>query len=1073
MMDAPPTQHPTDQSLHAHGRGQLDDSRAEYVNKHLDTCPGCRRRVAELTSDSFVGRLREAQRRPDTSDPVVSSLAGLSMVADGSSSPAPPPAETLPLGLGDHPDYDIVRELGRGGMGVVYLAQNKLMGRREVLKVVGGHLVERPGARDRFLREVKSSAKLQHKNIVTAYSAMRLAEGIVLAMEYIDGDDLAKIVKSGGPLPVINACYFIYQAALGLQHAHERGMVHRDIKPANLILARDGKKAIVKVLDFGLAKVNSEGQTDSGLTREGQMLGTPDYIAPEQIRNAQSADIRADIYSLGCTFYYLLTGGSPFRGDHLWDVYQAHFSMEAEPLNLVRPEVPADLAAVVAKMMAKEPGRRFQTPGEVARALTPYFKPATTQTASSGAEAPRLESQLASTQTSSVGPAPNQQPTLDATPAPSGRRLPQTEVGEPAWESLIAIKDDGLLIEATKPKTAETKPTQAAAPVRRPPWLWPALAFGVVFFALIVAWVGVVLRVKTANGVIVLEDFSNDCRVSVDEDTVTVSWPGRGKPARIEIPPGEHKVKVTRGDNVLLAQEVTIASGKTESFTVRLEAPNASVSEGNDKSNFDMNPVESKKDEEANPWPAALRSEGQKLAAGFRVAAMSGDCRRVAIVAPSNEELRVVEAPDASKVYEVGFGEYIWRAAFSPDGKYLAVRTYNGIKILNAATGAEMRRLGGGGPTLAFNPDGDRLVAESAGFHVWEATTGEEVANFPSHSNLSWCVAFSPDRKRLASGSGRANGQQQGSFVGELKVWDLGTGTVTDLDGHPERVSGVAFSPDGQRLASASYDRTVKVWDLSTKKCLITFGKHEGMAGAVRFSPDGRLIASCGRDLPVRVWDAATGTEIAALLGPPGDYHEDWLIQFSHGGRWIYSGKESTLKAWETPTGIGTERRETAPGTIDSVQEPKMVASTDVSGKVEVSEPPLGTKGPAGPAADSTQPRPGEGRKRVNGRHVPAERRVRANQPPHVVGRWQHAANAPNADHGGIIILAADGAIHGSRGAWRGTWSQWGSVLILRWPDKQAPGGAWIDQVELSADRKRYEGFNQRGIAIHGLRVKE
>ena len=180
--------------------------------------------------------------------------------------------------------------------------------------------------------------------------------------------------RPSGPLPVAHACYFIHQAALGLQHAHERGMVHRDIKPANLILARDGKKAIVKVLDFGLAKVTSEGQTDSGLTREGQMLGTPDYIAPEQIRDAQSADIRADIYSLGCTFYYLLTGGPPFRGEHLWDVYQAHFSMEAGPLNLVRPEVPVELAAVVAKMMAKEPGRRFQTPGEVAQALAPFFK---------------------------------------------------------------------------------------------------------------------------------------------------------------------------------------------------------------------------------------------------------------------------------------------------------------------------------------------------------------------------------------------------------------------------------------------------------------------------------------------------------------------------------------------------------------------------------------------------------------------------------------------------------------------------------------------------------------------------
>src|SRR6185312_1247764 len=117
------------------------------------------------------------------------------------------------------------------------------------------------------------------------------------------------------------ACYFAYQAALGLQHAHECGMVHRDIKPANLILAVAGKKAVLKVLDFGLAKLRTDDQDDSSLTREGQMLGTPDYIAPEQIRDAQSADIRADIYSLGCTFYFLLTGGPPFDVDNLWALY--------------------------------------------------------------------------------------------------------------------------------------------------------------------------------------------------------------------------------------------------------------------------------------------------------------------------------------------------------------------------------------------------------------------------------------------------------------------------------------------------------------------------------------------------------------------------------------------------------------------------------------------------------------------------------------------------------------------------------------------------------------------------------
>ena len=140
------------------------------------------------------------------------------------------------------------------------------------------------------------------------------------------------------------------------------------------MLSRKGDRATVKVLDFGLAKVVREEKVDGGLTSEGQALGTPDYIAPEQILDAPSADIRADIYSLGGTLYYLLTGRPPFKANSLYDIYQAHISRDADLLNLVRPEVPSELAALVAKMLTKDPARRFQTPGEVAQALTPFFK---------------------------------------------------------------------------------------------------------------------------------------------------------------------------------------------------------------------------------------------------------------------------------------------------------------------------------------------------------------------------------------------------------------------------------------------------------------------------------------------------------------------------------------------------------------------------------------------------------------------------------------------------------------------------------------------------------------------------
>ena len=322
--------------------------------------------------------------------------------------------------------------------------------------------------------------RLHHPNVVTAYAVVRLGESLVLAMEYVDGLDLARLVENRGPLPVANACNYLHQAALGLQHAHEHGMVHRDIKPANLVLARAGRKPIVKVLDFGLAKVASEGNEDSGLTREGQMLGTPDFIAPEQIRDARSADIRADIYSLGCTFYCLLTGQPPYRGDSIWDLYQAHFSMAAAPLNLVRPEVPAELAALVAKMMAKEPELRFQEPKEVAQALVPFFKPAVAQSPSPTGESPRTDSQVEPTRPTVAGPPGHGAPILGRPPVPPSVRPSQTRADGVAWESLIDIQEDEPTVNALKSKPVRTKvaksrPRPFEVPLRQPPLMRPAI----------------------------------------------------------------------------------------------------------------------------------------------------------------------------------------------------------------------------------------------------------------------------------------------------------------------------------------------------------------------------------------------------------------------------------------------------------------------------------------------------------------------------------------------------------------------------------------------------------------------
>jgi serine/threonine protein kinase len=468
-MDAPPTSHPTDQTLHGYAIGKLDDRSVESVGRHLKSCPACRRRVVELSAD----RLRDGRNRPDSPPPVGSSFSGISSVVGETAMGPPPPIDSLPSGLAELPDYQVISELGRGGMGVVYLAQNTLMGRKEVLKVVSGELMDRRSVSERFLREIRNAAQLQHPNIVTAFSAMRAGDRIVLAMEYVEGYDLSKLVKAQGPLPVAHACNFVYQTASGLQHAHERGMVHRDIKPSNLMLARTGNRAVIKILDFGLAKATREAPIDGGLTREGQMLGTPDYIAPEQSLDAQKADIRADIYSLGCTFYYLLTGGPPFPSTSLYEILQAHHSMDATPLYLARPEVPVELAALVARMMAKNPASRFQTPGEVARAIKPFFKPSE----------PAIAAQPRSSSSIGSRGAVAKPPKAATNPAPA----PVSAMGRGAMSAHPGRAPDGIDLG---PKAGLSE--GVAAPSHRgssgPAWLWPSVAGGAFLLGLALAW---------------------------------------------------------------------------------------------------------------------------------------------------------------------------------------------------------------------------------------------------------------------------------------------------------------------------------------------------------------------------------------------------------------------------------------------------------------------------------------------------------------------------------------------------------------------------------------------------------
>jgi serine/threonine protein kinase len=262
--------------------------------------------------------------------------------------------------------YHLLEPLGQGGMGQVFKARHALMNRVVAVKFIHPDLVNDPEAARRFRQEIRAAAQLSHPNVVLAHDAEQSGGRHFLVMEYCEGVNLRRLVDQSGPLPAAAACEYVRQAALGLQHAFERGLTHRDLKPDNLMLVG----GTVQILDFGLARLRESESGSSSVTKEGLIVGTPDFMAPEQA--VGRADVRSDLYSLGCTLYYLLTAQAPFPGGSTMEKCMRHRCEEPEPLGLRRPDVPEPLQQLIRRLMAKAPAQRFQTPAELAEALAPF-----------------------------------------------------------------------------------------------------------------------------------------------------------------------------------------------------------------------------------------------------------------------------------------------------------------------------------------------------------------------------------------------------------------------------------------------------------------------------------------------------------------------------------------------------------------------------------------------------------------------------------------------------------------------------------------------------------------------------
>ena len=542
--------------LKAFAKGQLDEATENKVVSLLEKKPELQAKVAAISIGPVIEKMqahsqiiaaKSLSSQLDQGPPTVD-LSGAAESID------------VPRELESLSEFRILKELGRGGMGVVYLAENKWMGdRKEVLKVLNERLLGSKEAKDRFQKEIEITASLDHPSIVRSYSVRPVKDLIVFSMEYVAGRNLHQFIHENGQLPIPVACQIAIDVCDGLQHAMQKGAVHRDIKPANIMLFRDDSKKIrAKILDFGLARV-SDNQQSRGLTQDGTLLGTLEYISPEQCMDANKADIRADIYSLGCTFYHMLVGHPPFTGS-TGELILAHAQKIPPNVNLVNLAVPVELGAVIARMLAKQPDRRFQTPGDVAAKLTSFSSKIPPRESSNVESlAPDTKVPFAAMQDTSVEVRTDPQSAIPHA-IPISTAATQQKVAVP--ESIVSLPADFAVSSKPKPRI---KPSRFS---RR----WVQVASGFMSLVLVGAIaLGIVLTIRTPNGTVVIENLPEQADVLVDGNEVDLRWDD-GK-AHVTAQVGDRQVEIVQNGNRIQGEKVTVFRDGQTPVVIRVDQP--------------------------------------------------------------------------------------------------------------------------------------------------------------------------------------------------------------------------------------------------------------------------------------------------------------------------------------------------------------------------------------------------------------------------------------------------------------------------------------------------------------------
>jgi hypothetical protein len=715
-------------------------------------------------------------------------------------------------------------------MGVVYRAEHLLMGRVVAVTVLHRQFTERPAVVERFRREVQAAAGLSHPNVVAALDADRAGDRHFLVMEYVEGTTLDRLVREHGPLPPESACEYARQAALGLQHAHEKGLVHRDVKPANLMLTPEGR---VKVLDFGLARLGADAE--GGVTAADTVLGSVDFLAPEQADDPRTADTRADIYGLGCTLYFLLTGRPPFAEGGLIRKLKAHALRDPPPLADARPDLdfPRGLERIVRKMLAKDPARRFQTPADVAAALAPLADPARAEGA-----------------------------------GPRRARL--------FW-LLLAILVAGTAALGIAAYRAATDHGELEITTNDP------------FLRVVLERNGKPVRVLNLTSHVKATDRHTQLSGSLTLDTgeyavrVEEYDPGldhvRGL---VEVQPNQ--VVVKRGGKSALAIKRGLVLARRYEAPVRLRVLAVSAD-----GRFALGGGwdDARRDPDGSAGVITLWD----LDAEHPVGRFVGHGRAVTDLAFTRDGKRFVSCGDGPpRLWDVatrrevrryaGHGGAVPTARISPDDRFvLTGGDDKTLRLFALETGEEKKVLAGHDRAAAgveFAPDGRRALSIDPPntVRLWDLDKGQQIRSWALDHWPSRVAWLGDGRRFLTCGYKQLLLDREhravdvpgltGAPGGKVLMWDVNEDEpIRSYEGHPRAVHDVAVTADERFVISAGADGTVRFWDLNTGEEVLQHRTEFGGFYPLRLADRGRTLltigdpharAACLYRLPLGLW---------------------------------------------------------------------------------------------------------------------------------------------------------------------------------------------------------------------------